>query len=242
MVEPDLRRQLGKVIVTLGLSEIAKTAWVLDYPIFERIHYDLVAGFDVFGNVGHKISTRLYMDHVRMQGEEPVPAFLPGDRRKDIQASWYVGADLGRHHRVVDGIRSGKHGTQIPFVWKYPKAELLGMLLERNPALSGAPGLLNRSDTPRWDRPGASPLERRAHSGRRRRRGLLRVHKAPRPAESCAGLPGQGPGGRSRGRSIGCALPFEKRRDVLGARVEAVGQQRGERLQGSDGCGIGGSP
>ena len=34
-----------------------KTAWVIGYPLLERIHYLLVAGFDVFGNVGHQ-STR----------------------------------------------------------------------------------------------------------------------------------------------------------------------------------------
>ena len=38
-----------------------KTAWVMDYPIFERIYYDLVAGFDVFGNVAHQAATRLYI-------------------------------------------------------------------------------------------------------------------------------------------------------------------------------------
>ncbi len=26
-----------------------QTAWLIDYPILERIHYLLVAGFDVFG-------------------------------------------------------------------------------------------------------------------------------------------------------------------------------------------------
>ena len=37
---------------TASSATIPKTAWVMDYPIFERIYYDLVAGYDVFGNVG----------------------------------------------------------------------------------------------------------------------------------------------------------------------------------------------
>ena len=32
-----------------------KTAWVIDYSLLERIHYLLVAGFDVFGNVAHQL-------------------------------------------------------------------------------------------------------------------------------------------------------------------------------------------
>ncbi|GAL09318.1 fatty acid cis/trans isomerase [Vibrio astriarenae] len=39
-----------------------KTAWVLDYALLERIHYLLVAGFDVYGNFGHQLVTRMFMD------------------------------------------------------------------------------------------------------------------------------------------------------------------------------------
>ena len=45
-------RNFDNATVVKGfVGEIPKTAWVMDYPIFERIYYDLVAGFDVFGNV-----------------------------------------------------------------------------------------------------------------------------------------------------------------------------------------------
>ncbi|MCU0922989.1 MAG: fatty acid cis/trans isomerase [Burkholderiaceae bacterium] len=46
-----------------------KTAWVIDYPLFERIFYLLVSGYDVYGNVGHQLNSRLYMDFMRMEGE-----------------------------------------------------------------------------------------------------------------------------------------------------------------------------
>jgi hypothetical protein len=77
------------------VGEIPKTAWVMDFPIFERIYYDLVAGFDIFGNVAHQVATRLYMDHLRMQSENLFLGFLPADRREAIRASWYRGATDG---------------------------------------------------------------------------------------------------------------------------------------------------
>jgi hypothetical protein len=43
------------------VGEIPKTGWVIDFPLLERIHYLLVAGFNVYGNVGHQLETRLYM-------------------------------------------------------------------------------------------------------------------------------------------------------------------------------------
>ena len=73
------------------LGDYPETAWILDYPTFERIHYLLVAGFNVFGNVGHQLNTRLYMDFLRMEGEDHFLAFLPSKRRKQIRDSWYVG-------------------------------------------------------------------------------------------------------------------------------------------------------
>ena len=135
-----------------------KTAWVIDFPLFERIYYDLVADFDVFGNVAHQLSTRLYMDHLRMQSEDLFLAFLPEDRREEIRASWYEGAGKLRSH----GIRSMRHGTQIRFTSQDVKAELLEMLVARDPAVSGAPDRINRCSEPPCDRPDASPLERRA--------------------------------------------------------------------------------
>ncbi|NOY73420.1 MAG: fatty acid cis/trans isomerase [Gammaproteobacteria bacterium] len=68
-----------------------ETAWVIDYPLFERIHYLLVAGFNVYGNIDHRISTRIYMDFLRMEGEDYFLAFLPANRRREIRDSWYVG-------------------------------------------------------------------------------------------------------------------------------------------------------
>ncbi len=67
------------------------TAWVVDYPIFERIHYLLVAGFNVFGSAGHQITTRLYMDFLRMEAENNFLRFIPASQRKNLRETWYQG-------------------------------------------------------------------------------------------------------------------------------------------------------
>ena len=75
-------RHFDSASVSFGLSgDYPDTAWIIDYPMFERIHYLLVAGFDVYGNVGHQLNTRLYMDFLRMEGEDHLLAFLPAQVR-----------------------------------------------------------------------------------------------------------------------------------------------------------------
>ena len=85
-------RHLDSASVSFGLvGDYPETAWIIDYPLLERIHYLLVAGFDVYGNVGHQLNTRLYMDFLRMEGEDYFLAFLPAASRKPIRDSWYKG-------------------------------------------------------------------------------------------------------------------------------------------------------
>ncbi len=75
------------------VGEVPKTAWVIDYPIFERIHYLLVAGFNVYGNAGHQLSTRLYMDFLRIEAELQFLFFLPPEERIEIHRHWYRGTN-----------------------------------------------------------------------------------------------------------------------------------------------------
>ncbi len=85
-------RHFDSASVEFGfVGEMPETAWVIDYPLFERIHYLLVAGYNVYGNVGHQLSTRIYMDFLRMEGEDHFLAFLPVARRKEIRDQWYQG-------------------------------------------------------------------------------------------------------------------------------------------------------
>jgi hypothetical protein len=75
-----------------ALGGLPKTAWVIDYPLFERIYYALVAGFDIYGNVGHQVSIRRYMNRLRVEGESNFINLLPKEDRADVLASWYLNA------------------------------------------------------------------------------------------------------------------------------------------------------
>jgi hypothetical protein len=79
-----------------------ETTWVVDYPILERIHYLLVAGFNIYGNVGHQLNTRIYMDFLRMEGEDNFLALLPISARNKIRDSWYKGirSDIAKYFKA----------------------------------------------------------------------------------------------------------------------------------------------
>ena len=154
-------RNFDNATVVRGfVGGMPKTAWVLDYPIFERLYYDLVAGFDVFGSTSHQVATRLYMDHLRMQSENLFLGFLPAKQREEIRASWYVGATHQLGYFFANRLHALDHGTQIPFKSSDVKAELLEQILARTPAVSGPPDSLNRCAQPPCVRADATPEER----------------------------------------------------------------------------------
>ena len=91
------------------VGQTPKTAWFITYPILERIHYLLVAGFDVYGSVGHQLKTRLYMDFLRMEAESNFIALLPKKERRSLYEYWY----RGTHDAVKEYIFSGAF-EQLP--------------------------------------------------------------------------------------------------------------------------------
>lgn len=95
-----------------------KTAWFVDYPLLERIHYLLVAGYDVYGNVVHQLYTRLYMDFLRIEGELQFVSFLPPEIRRETLEYWYRDAedeiDGFIHEMAVLLDRPGLHGLEAP--------------------------------------------------------------------------------------------------------------------------------
>ena len=96
-------RHFDSASVNFGLiGDYPETAWVLDYSVLERIHYLLVAGFDVYGNIGHQLNTRFYMDFLRTEGEDHFLAFLPVDVRTKIRDSWYKGIREGDKNDAGD--------------------------------------------------------------------------------------------------------------------------------------------
>ncbi len=87
-------RHFDSATVVTGLhGPKPETAWVITYSLLERIHYLLVAGFDVYGNLGHQLNTRLYMDFLRMEGESNFLLLLPLQSAEKEFLSWYRGAE-----------------------------------------------------------------------------------------------------------------------------------------------------
>ncbi|PZP33912.1 MAG: peptidylprolyl isomerase [Roseateles depolymerans] len=122
-----------------------KTAWVIDYPLLERIHYLLVADYDVYGNLGHQLNSRLYMDYLRMEGEFNFIALLPKAARTATRDLWYRGVGQRGREQVYGGpdttldVESG-----VSYRSADPRLELMGLIQARL-----APVLDHRYD---WDR------------------------------------------------------------------------------------------
>lgn len=118
-------RHFDNASVVKGMvGQAPKTAWVIDYPLLERIHYLLVAGFDVYGNVGHQLATRLYMDFLRMEGEMNFLLLLPKEDRESIRQFWYRDASQTiKDYIFSDYIRVNKQ-TDVVYSSQDTQAEL----------------------------------------------------------------------------------------------------------------------
>jgi len=109
------------------VGNLPKTMWVVDYPLLERIYYALVAGFDVYGTVGHQLALRLYMDHLRVEGESYFLDFLPAAQRPELMQSWYQGIDL----KKID-YYSSTMPAHISFATNEPAREFIEYMVNRN--------------------------------------------------------------------------------------------------------------
>lgn len=85
------RHNDNAVVMKGAVGNLSKTVFVLDYSLFERLVYNLVVNFDVFGNVGHQLLTRVYMDFIRMEAEENFLLLIPPEARQRYRQSWYQG-------------------------------------------------------------------------------------------------------------------------------------------------------
>lgn len=88
-----IMRHKDSATVLKGLrGDLSKTVYVLDYPLFERLVYNLVVNYDVYGNLAHQAISRIYMDFIRMEAEENYLLFMPpGKDRKQMRKYWYRG-------------------------------------------------------------------------------------------------------------------------------------------------------
>ncbi|MDN3379373.1 MULTISPECIES: fatty acid cis/trans isomerase [unclassified Pseudoalteromonas] len=130
-------RHFDSATVVKGLiGQEPKTMWILDYALFERIHYLLVAGFDVYGNIGHQLVTRLYMDFLRLEGEQNFLALLPKLQRQELKANWYRKSPTSLTNFFKSGESFGQT-TGIEYQTQDQQHELYGLIKQTlKPVLS----------------------------------------------------------------------------------------------------------
>ncbi len=148
-------RHFDSASVVRGLvGEQPQTAIVFGYPLFERMHYLLLAGFDIYGNIGHQLTTRLYMDFLRMEGELDFLALLPIKDRQAVLDHWYRGRSEPQTRYLADANAY------------FPRAERDALPQRRHARRTVRSGARPRRA---GSRAGAR-LERRPRAGRRRNR------------------------------------------------------------------------
>ncbi len=122
-------RHFDSASVVQGLvGKKPKTAWVLDYALLERIHYLLVAGFDVYGNFGHQLVTRMFMDFLRMEGESNFVALLPREVRHKELSSWYADQTAYFTDFLQRNAQPFDEPSNVEYVTDDPKSELFDKL------------------------------------------------------------------------------------------------------------------
>ena len=148
-------RHFDSASVEQGLiGDNPQTAWIINYPLLERLHYLLVAGYDVYGNLGHQLRSRLYMDFLRIEGEQNFLSLLPDNSHAAIEHKWYRDAprwtlDYVAASHLPLGDRADLELAGLPSDQAYGK--LLGQLHRRvDAALPYSFDLRNiQSDAPR---------------------------------------------------------------------------------------------
>ncbi len=122
-------RHSDSATVVKGLvGQPPKTAWLMTYPLLERVHYLLVAGFDIYGSVGHQLSTRLYMDFLRMEGEANFLMLLPEAERRRLRDYWYRDADGDVKAYLFGEYYDVRGESGIRYKSRAPQQELYALL------------------------------------------------------------------------------------------------------------------
>jgi len=155
-------------VVNGFVGKTPKTGWIVDYPLFERIHYLLVAGFNVYGNAGHQLETRLYMDFLRMEGEYNMLSFLPIASRQEIWDYWYRDARKGDENYLDEQFRGLQHATEVVYHTDDPKKEFFEKVMAHAGAATEAVDIINRCPDGTCVDAGAGPAEQRADRAMRR--------------------------------------------------------------------------
>ena len=131
-------RHFDSATVEKGLiGNPPETAWFLTYSLMERIHYLLVAGYDVYGNLGHQLLSRLHMDFLRIESETNFLFFLPEQARAQERERWYRDANRACLAYVNRTSADPRITTHIDFKTQDKKLELYELVRDKlGPALS----------------------------------------------------------------------------------------------------------
>jgi len=148
------------------------TAWIIDYPLLERIHYLLVAGFNVYGNLKHQLNTRLYMDYLRMEGEDNFLSLIPSSHRKSIRDSWYLGMREGMEKDMGYTSLWASLDVVTGYQTDDPQRELYQHLKTRLAPVLARDDVINRCDTPPCRAAGATQYKQRVDTAVRKITGV----------------------------------------------------------------------
>ena len=155
-------RNFDNAMVTKGLvGGVPETLWVMDYPLFERSYYLLVANFNVFGALATQVETRFYFDLIRSEGEDNFLHFMPPRARTAMRESWYRGSAEQLRVRKTYEIVNEDHPVQIEYRSADQKAEFVSLVAARLQALAGSPDVLNRCAAPPCFETETGPAARR---------------------------------------------------------------------------------
>ncbi len=120
-----------------------KTAWVIGYPLLERIYYLLVAGFDVYGNLTHQLLSRMYMDFLRIEGEMNFVGLLPEAAAKKEIKFWYRDAEDDLNTYLDIYLKNIKPGKNFQYTSGDPKLELYEILRKHLGPVADSPHQIN---------------------------------------------------------------------------------------------------
>ncbi len=158
-------RHFDSATVVKGfVGNIPLSGWIIDYPVFERIHYLLVAGFNVYGTVGHQLATRLYMDYLRMETENNFLRFLPADQRGTVRAEWYRGIGARIKNYFDAPLYGQDRPTGVQFQTDNPKKELFEQIQAKLGKAAGSRDVLNQCEQESCVRRSASPRQQRVEA------------------------------------------------------------------------------
>ncbi|NOQ63510.1 MAG: isomerase [Methyloprofundus sp.] len=140
-------RHADSATVVKGLvGDTPLTAWVVDYPLFERIHYLLVAGFDIYSSLKYQLASRKYMDFLRMDGEGNFLRLMPISQRKAMYDSWNEGLSGKLVQYLNKAYYSADYETGVHYQTDNPKQEFFTQLKQHFGKAAGKPDTLNQCE------------------------------------------------------------------------------------------------